>query len=139
MEIAGGQSGKRRGGMMRERSEPSALPDGLAARDVDREAEGTGGAWSGALLNLLMRSLKEACRDLIELAVVLPLAGETPRVGESDVERWTGFLVRKAPGMFAGSGDTRSLRSEYLAAMLLLPSGDTSSTSAIVATPSCGR
>lgn len=139
MEIAGGESGRRRRGRTRERSEPSALPEGLAAREVDRDTDGRGGSWSGALLNRLMRSLKEDCRDLIEPAVAVPLADGPPRVGESDVERWTGCLVREAPGTFAGSGDTRSLRPEYLAAMLLLPSADASPTPGIVAKPSCGR
>lgn len=48
------------------RTEPSMGLTGLAALDVscDIGAEGRGRTWSMLLLNLLTRSLNEACRDL---------------------------------------------------------------------------
>ena len=143
--LGGGGEGsrKRRRGRARDRSVPSTLPDGLAVREVGRDAEGRGRTWSEALLKRLMRSLKEGCRDLIEGTVGEPLADGPPKVGESEVERWAGRLVREESRTFAGSGDTRSLSLAYWVAMLLLLAPGNPSPcpvlGAIAATPSPGR
>lgn len=84
-EVDGNESRNLRRGWVRERSPPSALPDGLAVREVVVETDGRGRTWSGFCSNLLMRSLNEDCRVLLEKAV--GLTEGPPSVGESDVER----------------------------------------------------
>lgn len=107
-EVGGNESRNLRRGRVRERSPPSVLPDGLAVREVVVETDGRGRTWSGFCSNLLMRSLNEGCRVLLEKAVGLT---EGPAsVGESDVERYGCRLVREVSRTFVGSGDTRSLR-----------------------------
>ena len=87
-EIGGDEERRsRRRGTVRERSAPSPLLLGLGARESDRETVGSGRFWSGLLLNLLIRSLKEGCLGLIKGAVDDPITDDTPKVGESDVER----------------------------------------------------
>lgn len=111
-ETGGGESRRLRcRGKVREHSAPSTLPVGLAVRDVDREREGSGRTWSEVLLNLLIRSLNEGCRDLLEGA---------PTVGESEVERYAGRLMRDGPRLFAGRRDTVSVTWKLPIAMLFL-------------------
>lgn len=70
--------------------------------------EGRGRTESEVLLNLLIRSLKDGCRELIEVAAEDTLAGPSPRVGESDTARSIGRLVREDSKTFAGKADTLS-------------------------------
>lgn len=81
----GSESRNLRRVVVRGRSPPSALPDGLTAREVVVEIEGRERTWSGFCSNLLTRSLIDDCRVLLENAV--GLTEGPPSVGESDVDR----------------------------------------------------
>lgn len=104
----GSESRNLRRGRLRERSPPSALPEGLAVREVVVDTDGRGRTWSGFCSNLLTRSLNEDCRVRLENAVAL--TDGPPKVGESDVARYGCRLVREVSKVFVGSGDTRSFR-----------------------------
>jgi hypothetical protein len=83
----------------------STLPEGLAALEVERDAEGRGTIWSEVLLNLLIKSLNEAWRDR---GPGREARADGPKLEESDVERYICRRARDDSKTFVGSGDTLS-------------------------------
>lgn len=83
----------------------STLPEGLAALEVVRDAEGWGRTRSEVLLNLLIKSLNEAWRDLGPGREAM---SDGPKLEESDAERYVCRRARDDSRIFVGSGDTLS-------------------------------